>query len=146
MTGASAVLMGRLTEDPVLRHTETGIPVANFTVAHNPRSLDRATNEWKDAGEPLFMRSTVWRDQAENVAASLHKGDHVVAHGRLKARTYEHEGVKRTVIEFEADVVAVDLRRQSVNGVLRINAPAANDEWAAEGSDDLKAARARSAA
>jgi single-stranded DNA-binding protein len=51
----------------------SGSAVANFTVASTPRTFDRQTNEWKD-GETLFLRASVWREAAENVAESLTKG------------------------------------------------------------------------
>jgi len=102
-------ISGNLTADPELRYTQTGLAVCNFTIAHTPRTLDRATNEWAD-GETLFLRATVWRDQAQNVAA-LTKGTRVLATGTLKQRSYETaDGEKRTVIEFEADEVAASCR------------------------------------
>ncbi len=82
----------------------------NFTIASTPRTFDQASNEWKD-GETLFLRATAWREMAENVAASLTKGSRVVVSGRLKPRTYETKtGEKRTVVELEADEVALSLR------------------------------------
>lgn len=140
MSSASGTLMGRLTADPELRYTQNGLPVVNFTVAHNPRALDRSTNEWKDSGDALFMRCTAWRDHAEHVA-QLRKGDEVVVIGRLSARNYEdRDGNKRTAVEFEADVVAVDLRRQiaSLTRTPRTDA-AGSDEWTPERSPALQA-------
>ena len=63
-------IIGNITGDPELRFTPSGAAVANFTVASTPRQFDRQSNEWKD-GETLFMRCSVWRDAAENVAESL---------------------------------------------------------------------------
>ena len=92
-------IVGNLTNDPELRFTPSGAAVANFTVASTPRSFDRNSNEWKD-GETLFMRCSVWREAAENVAESLTRGTAVIAVGRLQSRTFEtKEGEKRTVIE-----------------------------------------------
>lgn len=54
-----------------------GIPVANFTIASTSRTFDAQAREWKD-GETLFLRASVWRDAAENAAASLAKGSRVV--------------------------------------------------------------------
>ena len=64
-------VVGNLTNDPELRFTPCGAAVANFTVASTPRILDKKTNEWKD-GDTLFLRCSVWRQYAENVAESLH--------------------------------------------------------------------------
>jgi len=60
-------VVGNLTADPELRFTPSGAAVANFTVASTPRTFDKNTNEWKD-GEALFLRCSVWRQAAENVA------------------------------------------------------------------------------
>ena len=60
------------------------------------------------------MRCSVWRDAAENVAESLHRGTRVVVTGRLKSRSYEtKEGEKRTVMELEVDEVGPSLRYAS---------------------------------
>jgi single-strand DNA-binding protein len=103
-------IVGNITADPELRFTPNGSAVANFTVASTPRILDKATNEWKD-GEALFMRCSVWRQAAENVAESLQRGMRVIVTGRLKQRSYEtKEGEKRTVIELEVDEVGPSLK------------------------------------
>jgi len=106
-------VVGNLTADPELRFTPSGAAVANFTVASTPRTFDKNTNEWKD-GDALFLRCAVWREAAENVAESLHKGTAVIVQGRLKQRSYEtKEGEKRTVVELEVDEVGPTLRRAS---------------------------------
>jgi single-strand DNA-binding protein len=103
-------IVGNLTADPELRFTPAGDAVANFTVASTPRTLDRQTQEWKD-GEALFMRCSVWRQAAENVAESLTKGTRVMVSGRLRQRSYEtKEGEKRTVVELEVDEVGPSLK------------------------------------
>jgi single-strand DNA-binding protein len=84
--------------------------VANFTIASTPRTFDRQANEWKD-GETLFLRASVWREPAENVAESLTKGTRVIATGRLKSRAFEtKEGEKRTVMELEVDEIGPSLK------------------------------------
>jgi single-strand DNA-binding protein len=112
MAGDTLVtIVGNLTNDPELRFTPSGAAVANFTVASTPRSFDRNSNEWKD-GETLFMRCSVWREAAENVAESLTRGTAVIVQGRLQSRTYEtKEGEKRTVIELACEEVGPSLRR-----------------------------------
>ena len=111
MAGETTItIVGNLTDDPTLRFTPSGAAVANFTVASTPRTFDRQTNEWKD-GDPLFMRCSVWRDAAENVAESLHRGTRVIVTGRLKPRSYDtKEGEKRTVLELDVDEVGPSLR------------------------------------
>jgi single-strand DNA-binding protein len=111
MAGETVItIIGNLTNDPELRFTPSGAAVANFTVASTPRTFDRQSNEWKD-GETLFMRCSVWRDAAENVAESLQRGTRVLVSGRLRSRSYEtKEGEKRTVVEMEVDEVGPSLR------------------------------------
>lgn len=111
MAGETIItVVGNLTADPELRYTPNGLPVANFTIASTPRTLDRQSNEWKD-GDALFMRASVWREFAEHVAGSLTKGMRVVATGRLRQRSYQtREGENRTSIELEVDEIGPSLR------------------------------------
>ncbi|TDE98765.1 single-stranded DNA-binding protein [Occultella glacieicola] len=114
MAGDTVItVIGNLTADPELRFTPSGAAVANFTIASTPRQFDRQSNEWKD-GDTLFMRCSIWREAAENVAESLTKGMRVVAQGRLVQRSYEtREGEKRTVVELQVDEVGPSLRYAS---------------------------------
>ena len=111
MAGDTVItVVGNLTADPELRFTSSGAAVASFTVASTPRTFDRQSGEWKD-GEALFMRCSIWRQAAENVAESLTRGARVIVSGRLKQRSYDtREGEKRTVIELEVDEVGPSLR------------------------------------
>ncbi|QOH59823.1 single-stranded DNA-binding protein [Rhodococcus rhodochrous] len=111
MAGETVItVIGNLTADPELRFTPAGAAVANFTVASTPRVFDRQSNEWKD-GDALFLRCNIWREAAEHVAESLHRGDRVIVQGRLKQRSYEtREGEKRTVIELEVEEIGPSLR------------------------------------
>jgi len=111
MAGDTTItVVGNLTADPELRFTSSGAAVASFTVASTPRTFDKASGEWKD-GEALFMRCSIWRQSAENVAESLTRGARVIVSGRLKQRSYDtREGEKRTVIELEVDEVGPSLR------------------------------------
>jgi single-strand DNA-binding protein len=134
-------VVGNLTDDPELRFTPSGAAVANFTVASTPRSFDRQTNAWED-GDTLFMRCSVWRQAAENVAESLLRGTRVVVTGRLKQRSYEtREGERRTVVEMEVDEIGPSLRYATAKvqktqrsgapaGGAAAAAPAASDPWA----------------
>ncbi|MCV7089453.1 single-stranded DNA-binding protein [Mycobacterium interjectum] len=112
MTGDTTItVVGNLTADPELRFTASGAAVANFTVASTPRIYDRQAGEWKD-GEALFLRCSIWREAAENVAESLTRGARVIVTGRLKQRSFEPRegGGKRTVLEVDADEVGASLR------------------------------------
>ncbi len=114
MAGETVItVIGNLTADPELRFTPSGAAVANFTVASTPRTFDRQSNEWKD-GDTLFLRCSIWREAAENVAESLTKGTRVIVSGRLVQRSYEtREGEKRTVYELQVDEVGPSLRYAS---------------------------------
>jgi len=114
-------IAGNLVDDPELRFTPAGQPVARFRVASTPRFRDNATGEWKD-GDSLFLTCNVWRQAAENVAESLTRGMRVIVSGRLRQRSYEtKDGEKRTVYEVEVDDVGPSLRNASakVNRVAR---------------------------
>ncbi|WP_109523725.1 MULTISPECIES: single-stranded DNA-binding protein [Nocardia] len=110
MAGDTVItVIGNLTADPELRFTPAGAAVANFTIASTPRVFDKNSNDWKD-GEALFLRCNIWREAAENVAESLTRGARVIASGRLKQRSYEKDGEKRTVIELEVDEIGASLK------------------------------------
>jgi single-strand DNA-binding protein len=101
---------GNLTADVELRYTQSGLPVANFTIASTPRKFDKQANEYVD-GETLFLRASVWREFAEHVAASLTKGTAVIATGRLTQKSYTtKEGEQRTSLELEVDDIGPSLR------------------------------------
>ena len=149
MAGDTVItIVGNLTADPELRFTPSGAPVANFTIASTPRMFDRQANEWKD-GEALFLRCSLWRDAAENVAETLTKGMRVIASGRLTQRSYEtREGEKRTVVELQVDEIGPSLRYATAKvtktqrggggygggsgygGGQASSAPASDDPWA----------------
>lgn len=150
MAGETVItVVGNLTADPELRFTPSGAPVANFTIASTPRIFDRQANEWKD-GDALFLRCSLWRDAAENVAESLTKGMRVIASGRLTQRSYEtREGEKRTVVELQVDEIGPSLRYATAKvtrgsrgggggggGHSAPAAPAADDPWATPSYDE----------
>ena len=102
-------LVGNIASDVELRFTPSGAPVANFRVASTPRTFNKTTNQWED-GEAMFLTCNVWRQAAENAAASLAKGMRVIVQGRLKARTFQNrEGENRTVFEIDVDEVGPSL-------------------------------------
>ena len=111
MAGETVItVVGNLVDDPELRFTPSGAPVANFRIASTPRTFDKQSNEWKD-GEALFLSCSIWRQAAENVAESLQKGMRVIVQGRLKQRSYEtREGERRTVVELEVEEVGPSLK------------------------------------
>lgn len=157
MAGETTItVIGNLTADPELRFTPSGSAVANFSIASTPRTFDKNSNEWVD-GETLFLRASIWREAAENVAESLTKGMRVIVSGRLKSRSYEDKksGEKRTVIELEVDEIGPSLKyanakvnrtqrsgdggaagKGNSDGTWGGNQPAAQeDPWGAPGND-----------
>lgn len=111
MAGETVItVVGNLTADPELRYTQSGLAVANFTIASTPRTFNRQTNQMED-GDALFLRASCWREFAEHVASSLQKGSRVIAQGRLVQQSYDdREGNKRTAIVLEVDAIGPDLR------------------------------------
>ena len=104
---------GNLTADPELKFLPSGIPVASFTVAVSKRVKDGDT--WKD-GPTSFVRCTVWRQYAENVAESLAKGTKVVVIGSMGQREYEtKDGEKRSVWECQVEDVGPALRNATAS-------------------------------
>lgn len=110
MNDTVITVVGNLTDDPELRFTPSGAAVANFTVASTPRRFNKQTNEWEDE-EAMFLRCSIWRQAAENVAESLTRGMRVIVQGRLKQRSYENrEGEKRTVFEVEVEEIGPSVK------------------------------------
>lgn len=100
---------GRLTAEPDLRQTGSGVAVANFTVANNKRVKDAQTGEWSD-GDPMFMRCVAWRNMATNIADNLGKGDLVIVRGTLDQKDYEKDGQKRVSYEVTVEYIGQSLR------------------------------------
>ena len=126
MADTTTTIVGNLTDDPELRFTPNGAPVANFTVAVTPRVKDG--DSWRD-GETSFFRCTAWRSLAENLAESLTKGTRVMVQGRLQQRSWETDaGEKRSVVEVQVDEAGPSLRWATAKvertGARRPSAPA----------------------
>ncbi|HVV29670.1 MAG TPA: single-stranded DNA-binding protein [Mycobacteriales bacterium] len=106
-------LTGHLCADPVLRVVGGGTPVANFRIGVTPRWRDRESGTWRD-GSSTFYNVSCWRRLAENVTATLHKGDRVVVIGRLRDRAWVNaSGEERVSHEVDADLVGPDLNRHT---------------------------------
>lgn len=104
-------VVGYLTSDPELKNTSSGLAVVNITIASTPSKFDKNTNAWVD-GQTLFMRATAWRTMAEQIAASMHKGDKVIALGKLIAESYkDKDGNDRTTTRLDLESIGLDLSR-----------------------------------
>jgi len=95
------VLVGRLTADPVLRHTAGGTAVAEFSVAVNSR--EKVGGEWQDRAD--FFDVTAWGNQAEACADHLARGRRVAVEGRLRQERWEKDGQKRSKVKVTATSV-----------------------------------------
>ncbi len=111
MSGETSMqIIGNLCSDLELTYTPAGVAVAHFTVASTPRYRDPKTGEWRDK-DPLFLRCNLWRETAENAAATLSKGSRVILMARLKQRSYQtRDGEQRTVYELDVDEIDPSLR------------------------------------
>lgn len=104
------VITGRLTRDPELRYTQSGIAVSSFTVA-----VDRSFRSQNGEREADFINCVIWRKSAENFVNFTHKGSMVGIDGRLQTRNYENQqGVRVYVTEIVVDNFALlESRSQS---------------------------------
>lgn len=117
------VLVGRLTRDPELRYTQSGIAVANFTVA-----CDRPFTGQDGKKEADFINCVVWRKQAENVAQYLKKGSLAGVEGRLEVSSYDDTDGKR---QYKTTVVADSVKFLSTKGTPDDTPPASKpqNDW-----------------
>lgn len=108
MASNTVTVIGNLTDDPELRFTPSGVAMAKISIAVNRRWQD-ANREWQE--DTSFFRGTCWRDQAENIAESLQKGQRVIVTGRLEQRSWEtNDGEKRSMVEISIDEIGPSLR------------------------------------
>jgi single-strand DNA-binding protein len=133
----TVTLTGTLTADPDLRFTNSGKAVASINVATNSRRKNPTTGQYED-GDTTFVRGSVWGQYAENVAESLTKGTKVIVTGQLKQRSYDKEGVTRTVFELDVDEIGPSLRfatAQVSRSGAKAAAAAPAGGWAATADD-----------
>ncbi len=102
MSGVNKViLVGNLGKDPEVRTLDSGVSVANFTMATSETYRDKTTGEKKVITE--WHNIVLWRGLAEIAQKYLHKGDQVYIEGKLRTRSWEKEGVTRYITEIVAD-------------------------------------------
>ncbi|HEY3630472.1 MAG TPA: single-stranded DNA-binding protein [Jatrophihabitantaceae bacterium] len=110
MNDTYITIVGNVVDDPRPRTTGAGVPVASFRIASTSRKRNNETGLWED-NEKLYARVTCWRNTAENVVASLRKGQPVMVTGRFFAREYIKDEVTRMSYELDAIAVGHDLAR-----------------------------------
>ncbi len=98
----SAIIMGRLTADPELRTTASGLSVTSFSVA-----VDRRFQRQGEEKQTDFINVVAWRQTAEFVSRYFHKGSMIAVQGSIQTLNYEDKnGNKRTAVEIVADNVS----------------------------------------
>ncbi len=103
MPNTTVALVGNLTRDPELKFTQSGLPVANFSIA--------VSEGTKDNPKTSFYDVSAWRSLAQNAVDSLHKGLRVVVFGVLDQSNWEdNDGNKRTRVQVTAEALGPDLR------------------------------------
>jgi single-strand DNA-binding protein len=108
MSDSAITLSGTLTRDFELKFLGDGTAVAQSAIAINERKL--VNGEWTD-GEASFYEVVAWRQLAENVAASLQKGNRIVVRGKLRVRDWQREdGSKGRSVEVVADDIAASCK------------------------------------
>ncbi len=123
----TVTLIGNLVEAPELRYTGSNIAMVNIRIAVNRRYRDRS-DQWQE--QTSFFGGTLWRDQAENAAQSLSKGDRVLLSGTLEQRNWENnEGEKRSVVEIRIDDIAPSLRWATAQVTRRASASGGSGSW-----------------
>lgn len=103
-------LRGRLTRDPEMTYSQSGVAVARFAVVTSRNVKDRQTGEWTETGT-TFWECVAFKQLAENCAESLEKGTAVIVQGYAAQEEWEtREGEKRKAMKVTCDDVAASLR------------------------------------
>lgn len=106
------ILIGRITADPELRTTQSGINMVNFTVA-----VQRRYKNDQGRYDADFIRCVAWRQTADFLHQYATKGRKVALTGELQSRTYDKDGQKRTLFEVVANSVElIDKRGDGPSG------------------------------
>jgi len=121
MAGVNKViLVGNLGKDPEVRHLESGVPVASFSVATSESYNDKNTGERKTITE--WHNVVLWRGLAEVAEKYVHKGDQIYIEGKLRTRQWEKDGVTRYTTEIVGENMTMLGSRPRTDGAV---APAA---------------------
>lgn len=113
------VLRGRLIKDPELAFSASGMAYCRVTVVDQPQKYDKEAKKWVDL-EATFWDMTLWREEAENAAEGLSKGDEVIVVGRPITDTYTgRDGAQQKRMKFQVEGIAVAINRFQSVKVLR---------------------------
>lgn len=128
MNNSTVQVIGNVATEIRFNTTAEGIPVASFRLAATERRFDKSTARWVD-GEVSWYTVSCWRAMAENVAASIQKGDPIYVFGRLTVRTWERDDRSGTSLDITAEVIGHDLGRGTA--VFKRSAKSTGDEISA---------------
>lgn len=105
-----AILVGRLTRDPELRHTQSGLAVMGLGVAVNDSRKNAQTGEWEDY--PNFIDCAMMGERADKLAPMLKKGMKVAIEGKLRYSSWERDGQKRSKLEVMVEQIEFMSQRE----------------------------------
>ena len=128
---ATVTVTGNLGQDPAVRYTPSGKPVTELSIAATASHKDRATGQWVDDGEPLWIRAPFWGEDHTHLADALHKGDKVTVTGALVRRVFDRrEGGQGESLEvkFPRFLGVVPRRPQTPEGTSAAR-PNAAGQW-----------------
>ncbi|MBA8815938.1 single-strand DNA-binding protein [Microbacterium halimionae] len=139
----SITITGNITE-PERRETNAGVPVTTFRLARTERRYDREKGSWAD-GITSWFTVSVFRTLADHAFQSLHRGDRVIVHGRLRLREWDTGTKKGVSAEVDAESIGPDLlwgtttfrRGSSGDSDSSRSTSSAEQEWAAPTGDDV---------
>jgi len=101
-------ITGLTATDPRHLVTSEGVAISSFRFASTDRRYNRATDKWED-GDTTWFTVSAFRGLAENVKASVKKGERLIITGRLRIRDWEAGAKSGTDVEIEADAIGHDL-------------------------------------
>ncbi len=136
MNDIITTVIGNAVTDVSLRTTSTGASVASFRIASNSRRFDKSTKTWIEQ-DPSYLSVSAWSQLAENVALSVHKGQALVATGKLKVRQWQDADKSGTNVEIDATAIGHDLNRgtSEFTKVKRVSEFYEQDPWLNEAAD-----------
>ncbi len=108
------ILVGNLGKDPEVRHLESGVAVASFSLATSETYKDRNSGEKKTVTE--WHNVVLWRGLAEVAEKFLHKGDQIYVEGRLRTRSWEGDNGTRYTTEIIGDNMTMLGSKKSAEG------------------------------
>jgi len=125
------ILGGRLTADPELKQTNSGIPVCSFSVAVNRRVRQTEENSAQQTAD--FINCTAWRQTAEFISRYFHKGSSICVTGSIQTRSWtDQNGQKRYATEVVVDeAMFVDSKSESSGSYAAPSAPQTPNQYSA---------------